>query len=380
MKKTLLLTPGPTSVPEDVLEAMARPIIHHRHEPFKKIMAKVKEDLKYLFQTKNDVLIFSSSGTGAMEGAVSNFLCRGDKAIVIEGGKFGERWTEICNAFGVKPIIIDVPWGQAADPVKVKAALDKNPDAKALFIQASETSTAVTHPVKEIATLVAPRENTLMVVDAITALGVFDIQTDAWNLDIVITGSQKALMLPPGLAFASVSEKAWRFAEKSDLPRFYFDFAKEKKNQEKNQTAYTSSVSLIVGLEASLNRIKDEGLEALFARTEKLAKATREGVTALGLELLSPEAPSAACTAVKIPEGIDGAKIPSLIRDRYGVAIAGGQAHLKGKIVRLSHMGYVSGYDILAGLAALEFTLRDLGHPVEIGASVKSALSVLAAQ
>ena len=380
MKKTLLLTPGPTSVPEDVLEAMARPIIHHRHEPFKKIMAKVKEDLKYLFQTKNDVLIFSSSGTGAMEGAVSNFLCRGDKAIVIEGGKFGERWTEICNAFGVEPIIIDVPWGQAADPVKVKAALDKNPDAKALFIQASETSTAVTHPVKEIATLVAPRENTLMVVDAITALGVFDIQTDAWNLDIVITGSQKALMLPPGLAFASVSEKAWRFAEKSDLPRFYFDFAKEKKNQEKNQTAYTSSVSLIVGLEASLNRIKDEGLEALFARTEKLAKATREGVTALGLELLSPEAPSAACTAVKIPEGIDGAKIPSLIRDRYGVAIAGGQAHLKGKIVRLSHMGYVSGYDILAGLAALEFTLRDLGHPVEIGASVKSALSVLAAQ
>ncbi len=377
MKKTLLLTPGPTPVPEDVLETMSRPIIHHRHEPFRKVISKVKEDLKYLFQTKNDVLIFSASGTGAMEGAISNVLCKGDKAIVVQAGKFGERWTEICEAYGIQAITIDVEWGKAVDPAQVQAVLEQNPDVKAVYIQSSETSTAVLHPVKEIAALVAARENTLMVVDAITGLGVFDLQTDAWNLDIVITGSQKALMLPPGLAFASVSEKAWRFIEKSDLPHYYFDFAKEKKNLDKNQTAYTSPVSLIIGLQSALERIKTEGLPELFARTEKLAQATRAGILALGLEMLAPNAPSPACTAIKIPEGIDGAKIPSLIRERYGVAVAGGQGHLKGKIIRISHMGYVNRYDILSGLVALEFTLRDLGHPVEIGASVKAALSVL---
>ena len=378
MKKTLLLTPGPTPVPEDVLAAMARPMIHHRHEPFRAVVEKVKEDLKYLFQTKNDVLILGSTGTGAMEGAVANLLSRGDKAIVVQAGKFGERWTEICEAYGVQAIPVDVEWGMAVDPEQVRAALDQAPDAKAVFLQASETSTGVRHPVREIADLVASRENTVIVVDAITALGVFDIQTDAWKLDVVVTGSQKALMLPPGLAFACLSEKAWRLAEASDLPKYYFDFAKEKKNLAKNQTAYTSSVSLIIGLQASLARIKEEGLENLFARTDKLARATRAGVKALGLELLAPDSPSDACTAIKVPEGVDGAKIPSLIREKYGVAVAGGQAHLKGKIVRISHMGYVNAYDILSGLAALEFVLRDLGYTLETGASVKAALDILA--
>jgi aspartate aminotransferase-like enzyme len=378
MKKTLLLTPGPTPVPEDVLEAMARPMIHHRHEPFRAVVEKVKEDLKYLFQTKNDVLILGSTGTGAMEGAVTNLLSRGDKAIVVQAGKFGERWTEICEAYGVQAIPVDVEWGMAVDPEQVRAALDKAPDARAVFLQASETSTGVRHPVREIADLVASRENTVIVVDAITAVGVFDIQTDAWKLDVVVTGSQKALMLPPGLAFACLSEKAWRLAKEADLPKYYFDFAKERKNLAKNQTAYTSSVSLIIGLQVSLARIKEEGLENLFARTDKLARATRAGVKALGLELLAPASPSEACTAIKVPEGIDGAKIPSLIREKYGVAIAGGQAHLKGKIVRISHMGYVNAYDILSGLAALEFVLRDLGYSLETGASVKAALDILA--
>ena len=378
MKKTLLLTPGPTPVPEDVLEALSRPMIHHRHEPFKAILADVMEDLRYLFQTKNEVLIFSASGTGAMEGAVSNLLCKGDKAIVVRGGKFGERWAEICEAYGVEAVPIDVEWGTPVDPARVKEALEKTPDARAVYMQASETSTAVRHPVKEIADLVASRENTVLVVDAITGLGVFDIPTDAWKLDVVVTGSQKALMLPPGLAFASVSDKAWGFVEKSDLPRYYFDFAKEKKNLAKNQTAYTSPVSLIVGLQAALKRIREEGLENLFARTERFARATREGAMAMGLELFAPQSPSPACTAVKVPDGIDGAKIPSLIREKYGVAVAGGQAHLKGKIVRLSHMGYVSSYDMLSGLVALESTLRDLGYEVEPGVSVKAALGVLA--
>jgi aspartate aminotransferase-like enzyme len=378
MNKTLLLTPGPTPVPEDVLEAMARPMIHHRHEPFRAVLERVKEDLKHLFQTKNDVLILAATGTGAMEGAVSNLLSHGDRAVVVRAGKFGERWAEICEAYGVQVIPVDVEWGKAVEPGHVQTALDRAPEAKAVFLQASETSTGVRHPIREIAALVASKPNTAVVVDAITALGVFDIPTDEWKLDVVVTGSQKALMLPPGLAFACLSEKAWRLAKESDLPKYYFDFAKEKKNLDKNQTAYTASVSLIMGLQASLELIKSEGLQNLFARTEKLARATREGAKALGLELFAPESPSEACTAIKVPKGIDGEKIPKLIREKYGVAIAGGQDRLKGKIVRISHMGYVNSYDILSGLAALEFTLRDLGYPAETGASVRAALAVLA--
>lgn len=377
MQRKLLLTPGPTPVPEDVLAAMARPIIHHRHEEFKGILSKVKEDLKYLFQTSGDVLLFAATGTGAMEGAVTNLMSPGDKAIVVRAGKFGERWAEICQAYGVKVVPVDVPWGKAVDPAGVKEALDREPDARAVLIQASETSTAVRHPIREVAELVAQREQTVMVVDAITGIGVFDIPTDAWKLDVVVTGSQKALMLPPGLAFASVSPKAWGFVKQSKLPKFYFDFAKEKKNLDKNQSAYTSAVSLVLGLQVALERIKKEGLENVFARTEKMARATREGAKALGLGLLAPESPSPACTAILLPDGIDGEKVPLLIRERYGVAVAGGQDRLKGKIVRISHMGYVQPYDILSGLAALEFTLRDLGHPVKIGTSVQAALSVL---
>jgi len=377
LKKKLLLTPGPTPVPEDVLEAMSRPIIHHRHPEFRSILGEVKEELKYIFQTKNDVLIFAATGTGAMEGAVANVLCRGDKAIVVRGGKFGERWAEICQAYGIQVLNIDVEWGKAVDPGQVEALLKREPSVKAVFTQATETSTGVRHPIREVASLVSPREQTVMVVDAITGLGVFDIPTDAWNLDCVIAGSQKALMLPPGLAFASVSEKAWGFVKRSDLPKYYFDFAKEKKNLAKNQGSYTSPVSLILGLRASLAHIRQEGLESVFARTEKMALATRAAVKALGLQLFAPDSPSPCLTAVKVPEGIDGEKITTIIRDRYGVAIAGGQEPLKGKIFRIAHMGYIQSYDIITGLVALESTLRDLGYPVTIGTSVRAALSVL---
>ncbi len=377
MYRKLLLTPGPTPVPEDVLEAMSRPVMHHRHPEFMGILGEVKEELKHLFQTKGDVLIFSASGTGAMEGAIVNLLCRGDKAIVVRAGKFGERWAEICETYGVQVINIDVEWGRAINPGEVKKVLEREADVRAVFIQASETSTGVRHPVQEVGALVADRDQTVMVVDAITGIGVFDIPVDEWSLDVVVTGSQKALMLPPGLSFASVSEKAWRVARRADLPKYYFDFAKEKKNLAKNQTSYTSSVSLILGLQASLARIRSEGLQNVFSRTERLARATRAGVLGLGLELFAPECPSPALTAVRVPRGIDGGKLTTIMRDRYGVAIAGGQGELKGKIFRIAHMGFIQGYDIIAGLVALELTLRDLGYPVTLGTSIQAAESVL---
>lgn len=379
MKKTLLLTPGPTPVPEDVLQAMSHPMIHHRHPEFRGILGEVKEQLKYLFQTKNDVLIFAATGTGAMEGAVTNVLSRGDRAIVVKAGKFGQRWDEICRAYGVEVIPVDVEWGKAVDPARIDDLLAREKGVKAVFTQATETSTGVRHPIEEIARCVASRQETLLVVDAITGIGVFDIPMDDWQLDVVVTGSQKALMLPPGLAFVALSEKAWGFVARSDLPKFYFDFAKERKNLAKNQGSYTSPVSLILGLKAALARIREEGLENVFSRTERMARATREAVKALGLELFAPEAPSPCITAVKVPEGIDGEKITSVIREKYGVAIAGGQEPLKGKIFRIAHMGYIQEYDIIAGLVALERTLRDLGYSFEPGASVQAALSVLTA-
>ncbi|RMG59967.1 MAG: alanine--glyoxylate aminotransferase family protein [Deltaproteobacteria bacterium] len=377
MIKQYLLAPGPTPIPPRVLLKMAEPIVHHRAPAFEKIMEEVREGLKYVFQTEREVLVFASSGTGAMEGAVSNFLKRGDKAICVRGGKFGERWAEICEQFGVIPVNIDVPYGKAVDPADVKKALDENPDVKAVYVQASETSTGVAHPVKEIADMVKERENTIIVVDAITALGVFDVPTDAWNLDIVVAGSQKAFMLPPGLAFAAVSEKAWKLAEESDLPKYYFDYRKEAKSIVKNQTAYTPAVSLLMGLCEVLRMMKEEGLENIFARHARLAKATREGVKALGLELFAPDSPSNAVTAVKVPEGIEGGKITKIIRDEYGVTIAGGQGSMKGKIFRIAHLGYADKFDVITAISALEMTLNRLGYPVEFGKGVGAAMKVL---
>lgn len=376
-KKYYLLAPGPTPVPPKVLAAMSEPIIHHRAPAFVRVLGEVREGLKYLFQTKQEVLLFSSSGTGAMEGAVTNALCRGDKALVVRGGKFGERWAEICDAYGVETTCIDVPWGQSVNPKAVESALTNDSAIRAVFTQASETSTGVVHPIKEIAALVKEHPNTLMVVDAITGIGVFDIPTDEWGLDIVVSGSQKALMLPPGLAFAALSDKAWSFVEKSDLPKYYFDFKKELKKIQGDQTAYTSAVSLVLGLNETLKMIKEEGLKGVFSRHARLAEATRAAAKALGLDLFAAETPSNAVTAIKAPEGIDGQKIVKILREKHNITIAGGQAEAKGKIFRIAHLGYVDAYDVIIGISALEMVLKEVGHPVDLGKGVKAATEVL---
>jgi len=376
MKKKFLLTPGPTPVPERVLLRMSEPIIHHRHPEFREILAEVREGLKYLFQTKNEVLIFASSGTGAMEGAVANTLSRGDRVLVVRGGKFGERWAEISSAYGLEVDNIDVEWGEAVSVEQIKERLGKD-SYKAILIQASETSTGVKHPIKKIAELVADTD-TLLIVDGITAVGVFPIPFDEWRLDVLVTGSQKALMLPPGLSFACLSEKAWKACERSDLPKYYFDFKKERKNLENNQTSYTPAISLIVGLREALKMIKETGLEKIFDETAKMARATREAMIALGLELFAPRSPSEACTAVKAPQGIDSQKLVKLMREKYGFTIAGGQGKAKGKIFRIAHMGYISKYELIACISALEEALLELGYQLELGAGVKRAMEILA--
>jgi aspartate aminotransferase-like enzyme len=377
MEKKYLFSPGPTMLPPEVLLKMAEPIMHHREPEFEKIVAEIREGLKYLFQTKNEVLVFSSSGTGAMEGAVSNLLSKGDKAVVVRGGKFGERWGDICKAYGIEFIPVDVEWGRAVEPGKIEQILRSNPSIRAIYTQASETSTGVKHPVKEIAEIVKKYEDTVIVVDAITGIGVFDIPTDAWGLDVVVSGSQKALMLPPGLAFAALSDKAWKLVEKSDFPKYYFDFKKELKSTKKNQSSYTPAISLFVGLRETLNMIRKEGLEAVFGRHEKLAAATRAAVKALGLELYAPDSPSNALTAVKIPAGIDGLKLQDLFFERFGITVAEGQDRAKGKIIRIAHLGYYDRLDMVMVISALEMLLKEMGHPFELGKGVKAAEEIL---
>lgn len=380
MLKRYLLAPGPTPVSPEVLLAMAKPVIHHRAPEFAELFGEVREGLKWLFQTKNDVLILASSGTGGMEGAVANFLSPGDRALVVNGGKFGERWGKICKTFGVHVTEIKVEWGHAVDPQAVADVLKKDPAIKAAYVQASETSTGVAHDTKALAEVVRTCEGTILVVDAITALGVFDIQTDAWGLDVVVTGSQKALMLPPGLAFVSVSEKAWQVAEKARNGAFYFDLKKERASQVKNQTAYTPAVSMIVGLQEVLRTLKAEGLDAVFARQARLAHAMREGVKAAGLSLFPKMSPSNALTAICAPDGVDGQAIYKNLRVQYGITAAGGQDHLKGKIFRIAHMGYVDTFDVIMSLAAVEMVLKSLGHSIKLGSGVAKAQELLLAK
>lgn len=377
MLKRYLLAPGPTPVPPEVLLAMARPMIHHRAPEFDPIFAEVRENLKWLFQTRNDVLQLACSGTGGMEGAVSNFLSPGDKAICINGGKFGERWTKICKTFGVQVHEIKVEWGRAVDPQMVAEALKKDPSIKAVYVQASETSTGVAHNCKALADIVRPLGETILVVDAITALGVFDLKTDEWGLDVVVTGSQKALMLPPGMAFVSVSDKAWRLADKAKNAAFYFNFKRERENQQKNQTAYTPAVSMILGLQEVLRMLKAEGLANVFARHATLAQAMREGVKAAGLTLFPKESPSDALTTVTAPEGVDGQQIYKNLRVQYGITAAGGQDHLKGKVFRISHMGYADRFDVITALAATEMVVKGLGYPITLGSGVGRAQELL---
>ncbi|MFB3897434.1 MAG: alanine--glyoxylate aminotransferase family protein [bacterium] len=375
MKKRYLLTPGPVEVPPKVLLAMAQPMIHHRAPDYIPLFREVNEGLKYVFQTKNLVLTFASSGTGAMEAAIVNILSPGDKVITVQGGKFGERWTELAKAYGAVPIVIDVPWGEAVTPQAIEQKLVENPDVKAVYITLCETCTAVATDVAAIGAVVK-KYPAVLVVDAISALGSLPCKTDEWELDIVVSGSQKALMIPPGLAFCSVSDKAWKLVEQSKMPKFYWSFKAAKKNLDKDQTAYTPAISLIVGLKESLAMIKEEGIENVWARHHRLASAMRAGVKALGLELYS-KAPSDAVTAINVPAGIDGKAWVKMLRDKFGLTVAGGQAQLEGKIIRIAQMGYADTFDVTIALSALELSLSELGFAVKLGEGIKAAEAVL---
>jgi len=380
LKKTYLMTPGPTPVPPEVLLAMAQPVMHHRSPAFRAITREIRDGLRFLFQTEQEVLIFASTGTGAMEGAVVNTLSPGDTALVIEAGKFGERWGELCNTYGVKVEKIQPGWGHMCKPEDLARRLDANPGIKAVFCQANETSTGVAAPLKELGQVLRDRPGTILVADAVSALGAMEIQTDAWGIDVLVSGSQKALMLPPGLAFASVSKKAWEAVAKAKCPRYYFDFAKSLKAQQKDQGAFTSAVSLLYGLDAVLKMLKAEGIESILTRHKLLSAATKAAVQALGLSLFSKDNPSVCLTAVEAPAGIDGQEVVARLRDGHGITIAGGQADLKGKIFRISHMGYVTGSDILLTIAALEQVLVSLGYKAQLGTGVRAAQEVLGAQ
>ena len=374
MKKYRLFAPGPTPVSEMTSLAMAQPIPHHRTEGFEKTVAEVREGLKWLFQTQNDVLILASSGTGAMEGAIVNTLSPGDRVIVVDGGKFGERWWKICKAYGVEADVIQVEWGQAVDPKVIQTRLAKG-GTKAVFVQASESSTGTYHPIQEIAAL-TKKTDCLCVVDAISALGAMNLPMDAWGIDILITGSQKALGLPPGLAMVALSNKAWKQAESSKLPKFYFDFKREKKNLEANTTAFTPAISLILGLVQVLREFRKEGLEPLFARHARLAEAVRSAMRAIGLKLYS-SSPVNSLTAVRTPEGIDAQKVFKILQTKHNMTIAGGQDAAKGKIFRIAHLGYFDDLDMVTVVGAVELALAELGHKFELGSGVGAALKVL---
>jgi aspartate aminotransferase-like enzyme len=357
---------------------MAQPILHHRAADFIPLFQACRQGLQRIVQTDNPVVIFASSGTGAMDAAVSNLLSPGDHALVVRGGKFGERWAEICQAYGVRTSCIDVEWGRAVDPADVERALDENPDISAVYVQASETSTAVRHPVREIAEIVRRSDDRLMAVDAITAVGVYDIPMDAWGLDAVVSGSQKAFMMPPGLAFLGVSERARRFAERARCPHYYFNLAKELKALPSDQTAWTPAVGLLFGLAEALQIILEEvGLERTWERTEKLAHATREAMRAIGLELLAPDAPSPACTAVRVPQGVDGPALRKHLRDQLGYTLADGQGALKGKVFRLAHLGYYDRFDTVACIAAIEMALAAVGYVHKVGEGTRTATELL---
>lgn len=373
--KKILLTPGPTPVPEEILLAMAQPILHHRTDEFGEIFMRCREGLKYVYQTNNEVLVMASSGTGAMEAAVVNFLGPKDKVIVASCGNFGERWIKILNAYGIEPVIISPEWGRAIAPEELEKKLKENPDVKAVYTTLTETSTAVVNDIEKIGQIVATT-GAILVIDAISGLCGDKLLTDDWKVDVCVSGSQKGLMLPPGLAFVSLSPKAISFLEKATLPKFYFDFQKMLKSVETKETPFTPAVSLFVGLDKSLEMIKAKGIGNVWRDCEKLARATREALLSLGLKLVS-ERPSNIVTAAYVPEGVDGAKIVKVMRQEYGISIAGGQGKLKGKIIRIAHTGYITASDILSGLMVLEKVLGSQGYKVLPGQAVKKFTEVI---
>jgi aspartate aminotransferase-like enzyme len=375
IKKQRLLTPGPTPLYPPALHAMMASDIHHRTQDFRNVYQSALSGLKEALGTSHDVLIFAASGTGALDGSVSNFFSRGDKAIVCTAGKFGERWVEIAKAYGLDVTVLKSEYGDTVSPERLEAALKEQPEVRGVFVQASETSTGAAHDVRRMAEAVR-KTAAIFVVDAITGIGTMPLDIDGWGLDVVIGGSQKAFMIPPGLAFVTIGPKAWQFNETATLPRFYFDFKKEKKNADKGETSWTPATSLILALDEALKYVNQVGMANLVENAQLLAKATRAAVKELGLELFSPNSPGSSVTAVRAPKGIDSGVIVKEFRNRFGAIIANGQGSMKGQIFRIAHLGYFDFADLFSVIAELEIILEANGYPVRFGSGVAAVQRV----
>jgi aspartate aminotransferase-like enzyme len=351
--------------------------IHHRTEDFRRVYKSVLSGLKHTLNTQNDVLVLVASGSGAMEASIQNCFSCGEEVLVCTAGKFGERWVALTKAFGLKPTVIEEPYGSAVSAAQVEAALAANPNIRGVFIQASETSTGAAHDIEAIAKVVR-QTDALFVIDAITGLGTMPIKIDEWGLDIVIGGSQKSFMIPPGLAFIAVGDRAWQRMEESNNPRFYFDLRRERKNAANGESAWTPAVSLLLALDEALKYISNLGMDKLIANAQLLASATRAAAKELGLELFSPNNPGSSVTAIRAPQGMDSGVIVKEFRNRFGSIIANGQGSMKGQIFRVAHLGYFDFADLFAMVAELELILAANGHPVEFGRGVAAVQRVYA--
>lgn len=377
IKKQRLLTPGPTPLLPQALHAMMGSDIHHRTEDFRKVYKSVLTNLKHVMQTENDVIVLVASGSGAMEASIQNCFSCGEEVLVLTAGKFGERWTALTKAFGLKPTVIEEPYGSAVTPAQVSEALKANPNIRGVFVQASETSTGAAHDIEGMAKVVKEHD-ALFVIDAITGLGTMPLKIDEWGLDIVIGGSQKAFMIPPGLAFLSVSEKAWKRMDEAKNARFYFDLKRERKNAVNGESSWTPAVSLLLAMDEALKYIKNLGMDNLIRNAQMLAEATRAAATALGLELFSGNNPGSSVTAIRAPQGMDSSVIVKDFRNRFGSIIANGQGTMKGQIFRVAHLGYFDFADLFAMVAELEIILAANGYPVTFGSGVAAVQNVYA--
>jgi aspartate aminotransferase-like enzyme len=377
MKKYQLMAPGPTPVPPNVLLAMARPIIHHRAAEYDALFREVREGLKRLVQTRQEVVTPACTGTGAMEAAVANTLSAGDRVIVVNAGAFAQRWLALCKAYGLSVVELGAPHGETVAPERIAEALRENPDVRAVLVQHSESSTGVLHDVRAYAQ-VTRGTGAILVVDAVSSLGIAELPMDAWEIDVVVSASQKGLMLPPGLGLLALSDKAWAAAARSTLPKYYLDLTEERKYAARNEARFTPAVSIMVGLREVLRMIEAEGLADVLRRHDRLSRATRAGAEALGLTLFPKTTPSPALTAVQVPAGVDADRIVERFAASHNITIDGGRGPTKGKIFRIGHMGYVDDFDVTSALAALEQVLHELGQPVDFGASLGAAQKVFA--
>jgi aspartate aminotransferase-like enzyme len=378
MRKHRLYSPGPTPIPPEVLVAMSKPIDYHRSEDFRSVLRETAELLQYAFQTERDVALLTASGTGAMECALVNLFSPGDEVIGVRSGKFGERWAEMANALGLRFHPLDVEWGGSVSPALVEQALGEHPGAKGVLTTLCETSTGALHDIRAIGELLRERD-ALLVTDAVSALGADEMHMDAWGVDALVSASQKGLMTPPGLAFCAFSERAERVAATARLPRYYFDLQRAVQDLARNETPFTPAVSLVYGLRQALGMIRDEGIEQVWARHSRMARATREGAKALGLSVF-PARPANTVTAVRLPERVDGRAVLRVLRRDHGVVFVGGQDRLSGRIVRIAHLGWMDDYDALVAVAALERGLRESGLSVPLGAGVAAAQGELASR